>query len=82
MDVKQIIHDLYDFSLFAGTFMTNELMLLQHNTFHKDSERRVMAETIMSRDGELHVQDPDSRQQPNHKHLTRTTVTLIAMFAL
>ena len=43
--------------------------------FHKESERRAMAETIMSRDGEFHV-------QPKHKHLTRTIVTLIAVFAL
>ena len=50
--------------------------------FHKESERRVIAETIMSRDGELHVQDPDSRRQPKHEHLTRTIVTLIAVFAL
>ena len=50
--------------------------------FHKESERRVMAETIMSRDGEVHVRDPDSRRQPKHKHLTRTIVTLIAVFAL
>lgn len=49
---------------------------------HRESERRVMAETIMSRDGELHVQDPDSRRQPKYKHRTRTIVTLIAVFAL
>ena len=50
--------------------------------FHKESGRRVMAETIMSRDDEFHVRDPDSRRQPKHKHLTRTIVTLIAVFAL
>ena len=50
--------------------------------FHKESERSVMAETTMSRDGELHVQDPDSRRHPKHKHLTRIIVTLIAVFVL
>ena len=36
----------------------------------------------MSRNGELHLQDPDSKRQPKIRHLTRTAVTLIAVFVL
>ena len=50
--------------------------------FHKKSKRRVMRGAIMSRNGELHLQDPDSKPQPKNRHLTRTVVTLIAVFVL
>ena len=50
--------------------------------FHKKSKKRIMRGTIMSRNGELHLQDPDSKRQPKIRHLTRTAVTLIAVFVL
>lgn len=49
--------------------------------FHKESRRRVMRGTVMWRDGELHLPDPDLKRKPKDRHLTRTIVTLIAVFA-
>ena len=48
--------------------------------FHKESERKVMRGAIMWKAGELYLPDPALKRGPKDRHLTRTIVTLIAVF--